>query len=190
MTRYAFQAIILRMNNRSKIQWITRTAILIALLVVLQAATMPLGTTIVTGSVVNMLLVVSVMIGGLASGITVAVVSPVLAKLVGIGPLWTLIPFIILGNITLVLLWHNIGNRNMGKPYIAHVAALAVAAIAKFLVLYVGIVQIAVPLLLGLPAQQAAAISAMFSVAQLFTALIGGAVATILLPTLKKAVNK
>ncbi len=107
------------MNNKSKIQWITRTAILIALLVVLQAATTPLGTTIVTGSVVNMLLIVSVMIGGLASGLTVAVISPVLAKLVGIGPLWTLIPFIILGNITLVSLWHIFGNRNMGKPCLA-----------------------------------------------------------------------
>ncbi len=151
---------------------------------------MPLGTTIVTGSVVNMMLVVSVMIGGLASGLTVAAVSPVLAKLVGIGPLWTLIPFIILGNAALVLLWHFIGNRNMGKPYLAHAAALAAASIAKFLVLYVGIVQIAVPLLMSLPAQRAVAISAMFSFAQLFTALIGGAVATLLLPTLKKAINK
>ncbi len=178
------------MNNKNKIRWITRTAILIALLVVLQAATTPLGTTIVTGSVVNMLLVVSVMNGGLASGLTVAALSPVLAKLVGIGPLWTLIPFIILGNIALVSLWHVIGKRNMSKLYVAYAAALGVAAVAKFLVLYVGIVQIAVPLILSLPAQQAAAISAMFSFAQLFTALIGGAIATLLLPTLKKAVNK
>ncbi len=177
------------MNNKSKIRWITRTAILIALLIVLQAATTPLGLTIITGSVVNMLLVVSVMIGGLASGLTVAAVSPVLAKLVGIGPLWALTPFIILGNLTLVLLWHIFGNRNISKQLAANVSALVLAAIAKFLVLYLGIVQIAVPLLLSLPAQQAVVISGMFSVSQLFTALVGGAVATVLIPTLKKAIN-
>ena len=178
------------MNNKRKIQWITRTAILIALLVVLQAATTPLGTTLVTGSVVNMLLVVSVMTSGLASGLTVAAVSPVMAKLVGMGPLWSLTPFIMLGNITLVLLWHFIGNRKMGAEYAAPIAAMVAAAAGKFLVLFVGIVQIAVPLLLSLPAQQAAAISGMFSVSQLLTALIGGAVANVLLPVLKKAINE
>ncbi len=176
------------MSNTGKIHWITRTAILIALLVVMQLVTTPLGTTIVTGSIVNMLLIVAVMTSGLASGLTVAVISPVMAKLVGIGPLWELIPFIILGNATLVLLWHIIGNRQMGRQYIAYVAALAVAAVAKFLVLYLGIVQLAVPLLLNLPAQQAAVVSGMFSVPQLFTAMAGGAVATLVLPALKKAI--
>ena len=50
--------------NKEKTLWITRTAIFVALLVVLQAATAALGNTIITGSVVNMLLVVSVMTCG------------------------------------------------------------------------------------------------------------------------------
>ena len=168
--------------------WITRTAIFIALLVVLQAATGALGSTIITGSVVNML-IVSVMTCGMTSGLCVAVISPVMAKLIGIGPLWSLIPFIVAGNITLVLIWHFIGNRRWGHKYTAPMIALAAAAIAKFLVLYLGIVQIAVPIFLKLPAPQAAVISNMFSIPQLLTALLGGGVALLVLTPLKKAIQ-
>ena len=65
----------------------------------------------------------------------------------------------------------------------------ATAALAKFLILYVGIVQIAVPLLLELPEPQAAVISNMFSIPQLLTALLGGGIALLVLPTLKKAIE-
>ena len=54
--------------------------------------------------------------------------------------------------------------------------------------LYVGIVQIAVPLLLHLPERQAAVVSNMFSIPQLVTALAGGAFALPLIPRLKKAI--
>ena len=91
------------LNNKRNILWITRTAIFIALLIVLQAATAPLGNIIVTGTIVNLLLIVSVMSCGLASGLTVAAISPVMAKFLGIGPLWSLIPFIAAGNAALVL---------------------------------------------------------------------------------------
>ena len=177
------------MDNKQRILWITRTAVFIALLVVWQAVSAPLGNTLITGSIVNLLLIVSVMTCGLASGLTVAAVSSIMAKLLGIGPLWSLIPFMIAGNVTLVLLWHFIGNRNMGgKRYVAYITALIVAAISKFLVLYIGIVRIAIPILLGLPEQQAAAITSIFSVAQLFTASVGGALAFVLIPRLKKAI--
>ena len=76
------------MNKRTL--WITRTAVLTAMLVVLQAATQATGNTVITGSVVNMLLIISVMACGILSGIAVAVISPVMAKLIGIGPLWSL----------------------------------------------------------------------------------------------------
>ena len=174
------------MNYKKRTLWITRTAVFIALLIVLQAATAPLGNVLITGSVVNLLLIVSVMTCGLASGFTVAVISPVIAKLIGIGPLWVLIPFIAAGNVMLVLLWHFFGNRNMKSRY---VAALIVAAAGKFCILYVGIVKIAVPLLLNLPEQQAKIVSNMFSLTQLVTALIGGIIAVMVLPSLKKAIR-
>ena len=139
------------------------------------------------GSVVNMLLVVSVMTCGMMSGLCAAVISPVMAKLIGIGPLWSLIPFIIAGNITLILTWHSIGNRHWGHKHTAQIIALVVAATSKFLILYIGVAQIAVPLLLRLPEPQASVISNMFSIPQLFTALLGGGVALLVLSPLKKA---
>ena len=180
---------IIILNIRSKILWITRTAVFIALLVVLQAATAPLGNTIVTGSIVNMILVVSVMTCGLASGLSVAAVSPIMAKLIGIGPFWSLIPFIIAGNTALVSVWHYIGNRKMRRILTAYITALISAATAKFLVLYIGIVRITIPVFLDLAEQQAAVISYMFSIPQLITALVGGIMAIALLPTLKKAIG-
>lgn len=179
------------MSKREKLLWITRTGLCVALLIVLQMATVPLGTPLITGSLVNLLLIVSVMTGGLWSGISVSVVSPVAAKLFGIGPLWALLPFIAAGNIVLVWFWHLLGNRLKGhKPYAVYLMVLTAAAIAKFLVLYVGVVQIAVPLLLQLPAPQAAAVSAMFSLPQLVTALAGGITAAVLLPRLQKAMGR
>lgn len=177
------------LNNKQRILWITRTAIFIALLIVLQAATVPFGNPLITGTIVNFLLITSVMTCGLAAGLSVAVVSPIAAKFFGIGPLWALIPFIAAGNIVLVLLWYFIGKRNMGgKKCAAYFAALIAAAVAKFLVLYIGIVQIAAPMFLGLPEPQEAVISNMFSIPQLITALAGGALAVVLFPRLKKAI--
>ena len=175
------------MNDKEKIFWITHTAIFIALLVVLQAATAPLGNIFITGTIVNLLLIVSVMTCGLASGLSVAVISPIMAKFIGIGPLWILIPFIAAGNIVLILLWHFVGNQNRGHKHVAYITALITAATAKFFVLYIGIVQIAIPLFLGLPEQQASVISHMFSIPQLITASAGGIIAAMILPSLKKA---
>ncbi|MBR0599273.1 ECF transporter S component [Sinanaerobacter chloroacetimidivorans] len=177
------------MKDKEKIFWITHTAIFIALLIVLQAATAPLGNVMITGTIVNLLLIVSAMTCGLASGLSVAVISPIIAKFFGIGPLWILIPFIAAGNIVLILLWYFIGNQNRGQKYIAYIVALATAAAAKFFVLYIGIVQVAVPLFLNLPEQQASIISHMFSIPQLITALAGGIIAAMILPSLKKAIK-
>ena len=69
------------MEQKNRILRITRTAVLIALLVVLQAALMPLNNSLITGSIVNLLLIISVMTCGLSSGLCVAAVSPVIARL-------------------------------------------------------------------------------------------------------------
>ena len=167
--------------------WITRTAIMTALLVVLQMATAPLGNPLITGSAVNMLLIISVMTCGLPTGLSVAALSPIAAKFIGIGPYWSLIPFIIAGNVTLVIIWHFICKLTFKLVIMPYLIALAAAAAGKFAVMYSGVARIAVPYLLQLPEQQAAAISSMFSVQQLFTALTGGALAALILPALTKA---
>ena len=126
---------------------------------------------------------------GVSTGITVGVISPICAKIFGIGPFWSLIPFIIVGNIVLIILWHKIGNCKTKKIKLSYVIAMLVAAVAKFLVLYLGIVKLAIPVFLKLPEQKAIVVANMFSIPQLITALIGGALALIILPVLKRAIK-
>ena len=85
-----------------KIRFITETAIMLALLVTLQALTKGFGQ-FVTGSCVNAILAVSALVGGLASGLTVALISPVLAFLLGIAPQILTVPAIMAGNAIYVL---------------------------------------------------------------------------------------
>lgn len=167
--------------------WVTRTGVLIALLVIVQALTAGLGNQFVTGSLVNLILVVSVMLCDVGTGAAVAVLSPVFAKLFGIGPLPQLIPVVMLGNVVLVLVWFFVCKKMSGTA--GKAVACAAAAVCKFLVLFIGITKIALPLL-GLPDQKAAVISAMFSYPQLITAAIGGALALLILPVLKKAIKQ
>ena len=169
-----------------KISWITQTAICIALLVAAQVITASFANTFITGTLVNLVLIISVIICGITSGLTVAMVSPVLARLLGIGPLWILIPFIMLGNISLVVVWHIISHRK-GSHKNQYILAWLHGAIAKFLILYIGIVKFAIPVLLHLPEKKAAMISAAFSLPQFATALAGGALALVILPVIKKA---
>ena len=178
-----------------KIRWITETAVMLALLVALQAITKPAGQ-ILTGSCVNAVLAVTVLVAGLASGITVALISPVLAFLLGIAPQILTVPAIMVGNTVFVVLLYCIAGKD-SKKIARQVIAWIVAAVAKFGALY-GIV---VGLICGVfaPALMAAgtlkepmlkALPATFSWPQLITALIGGAVALLIVPVLRKALHK
>ena len=178
-----------------KIRWITETAVMLALLVCLQALTKPMGQ-LVTGSCVNAVLAVSAMVGGIGCGLVVALCSPVLAYLLGIAPQILTVPAIMVGNTVFVVLLSVLADktsRNIVKQVIAWVAAAA----AKFASLYAIVVWLICgvlsenllasgvmkePMLKALPAT--------FSWPQLFTALIGGAVALAITPVLRKALHK
>ena len=165
---------------------ITRTALFTALLVALQATTLPFGNTLVTGSVVNLLLILAALFLDLPAAAAVGLLSPAVAKFLGIGPLWALIPFIALGNLVLIFVWRAVVH-SWGQGWLALGGAALLAAPAKTATLYLGIVQFAIPILLKLPPQQAA-VSALFSLPQLVTALVGGAAAVALFPVLRRAV--
>ena len=164
--------------------WVTRTGVLIALLVVLQWATSAMGQ-YVTGSCVNAVLAVATLAGGLWSGVAVAVLSPFCAKLFGIGPqLIQIVPAIAVGNLVFVLVLHFVCRRQK-------IVGLICGAAAKFGTLYLLVVQFIVPMLAeNLKPQQIATFSAMFSYPQLITALIGGSVAMAILPVLKQAMKE
>lgn len=182
------------MKNHDRILWITRTGVLVALLVVLQWATsgtQAFAGQYITGSCVNAVLAVAVLAAGLWSGVTVAVISPFCAKLFGIGPqLIQIVPCIAVGNLVFVLALHFlIGRRS--RSILLQAAGLVLSAAAKFLTLYLLVVKLVVPMLAAnLKPQQIATFSAMFSWPQMVTALIGGAVALTILPVLKKVIRR
>lgn len=180
---------------RKKTVWITETAVLIALLVALQFATKGLGQ-LVTGSCVNMVLAVAALVGGLSCGVTVALVSPVAAFLLGIAPQLVTVPAIMAGNAVYVVLLSAIAGK-CKKPDWRMLVALAAAAAAKFVTLYLLVAKvicgIAAPMLLEsgvLKQPMIAKLPAMFAWPQLFTALIGGAVAMVMTPLLCKALKR
>ena len=178
-----------------KIRWVTETAVMLALLIALQMLTKPLGQ-LVTGSFVNAVLAVTVLTAGLASGITVAIISPALAYLMGIAPQILTVPAIMAGNTVFVILLHCIAGKD-SKKLLRQAIAWITAAAAKFCVLY-GIVSWLIcgvfantllasgalkpPMLQALPVT--------FGLPQLLTALIGGGLALLIVPALRKALRK
>ena len=180
-----------------KIRWITETAVMLALLVTLQALTKPLGQ-LVTGSCVNAVLAITALLVGMSGGITVALISPVCAFLFGIAPNFVTVVPIMLGNVCFVVLLNRIYGKAIWRQPVALVAAAAVKfAVLYFLVVKVicgfasgallgkklgAVVVLAPPMLQNLPA--------MFSLPQLFTALIGGGVAVLITPVLRRALGK
>ena len=178
-----------------KIRWITETAVMLALLVSLQALTKPMGQ-LVTGSCVNAVLAVSALVGGLSCGLTVALISPVLAFLLGIAPQILTVPAIMVGNSVFVVLLSLLADksgRNIGKQVLAWLTA----AVAKFASLYAIVVWLICGVLSEnllasgvMKAPMLKALPATFSWPQLFTALIGGAVALLIVPVVRKALHK
>lgn len=168
-----------------KTLFITRTAAMLALLIVLQAATKNLGQ-FVTGSCVNAVLAAATLLGGFASGLIVAVVSPFLAFLLGIGPkLIEVVPAIAIGNLALVLiLWAIKGDGALNR-----VIKWIAASVGKFLVLYLLVIQLLCRVM-TLPEKMIATFSTMFSWPQLVTALIGSGIVLLILPILQKAIRK
>jgi len=190
---------------KSKIRWITETAAMLALLICLQWAgsQIPEQMTkqLVTGTFVNAVLAVTVLVAGLGSGVTVALISPVFAYYLNIAPNLIAVVPIMLGNVCYVLLLRLIVGKT-GKPVWKQPVALVSAACVKFAVLYVLVVKVicgvAADAFLGkklggavlLAPKMLQLLPAMFSWPQLATALLGGTVALLIVPVLRKALHR
>ena len=183
-----------------KVAWITQTAVMLALLVTLQALTKPMGQ-LLTGSCVNAVLAVAGLLVGMSSGITIALISPVCAYLFGIAPNFVTVLPIMIGNVCFVVLLRLLAGKTL-KPIWRQPVALAAAAGVKFLVLYLLVVEVICGLasgaLLGkklgnivvLAPPMLKMLPTMFAWPQLLTALIGGAIALLITPVLRNALRK
>lgn len=188
-----------------KLRRLTETAVMLAMLICLQwvGSFVPdqLTKQLITGTCVNCVLAVTVLLVGMSGGVAVALVSPVCAFLLGIAPnLITVVP-IMVGNTCFVVLLRLLagGAENASQR---GAVAVAAAAVAKFCVLYGLVVWlicgVAADALLGqklgdavlLAPPMLKALPTMFSWPQLVTALAGGSIALFIMPVLRKALKR
>ena len=190
---------------RKKTLWITETAVMLALLISLQwlGSRIPEQMTkqLITGTAVNCILAVTVLMTGLGSGITVALISPICAYTFGIAPNFVTVLPIMVGNCCYVVLLHFIIGRSRKFSWRQPVG-LVCAALLKFGALYLLVVKvicgIAADALLGkkigdtvvLAQPMLKMLPTMFTWPQLVTALSGGIIALIIVPILRKALHR
>ena len=190
---------------RKKTLWIAETAVMLALLVSLQWVGSlildPMTKQLVTGTAVNCVLAVTVLMSGLGSGITVALISPICAYTFGIAPNFITVLPIMVGNCCYVVLLHFIIGKARKFGWRQPVG-LACAAAVKFGVLYLLVVKvicgIAADALLGkkfgdtvvLAPPMLKMLPTMFAWPQLVTALSGGVIALAIVPVLRKALHR
>lgn len=180
---------------KSKTLLITQTGLMLALLIALQWLTRPFGQ-LVTGSFVNAVLACSVLIGGIWSGLFIALLSPVFAWLLGIAAQVVTVPAIMAGNAALVVVLYLLATVPL--PFVWNkILSILAASVAKFLLLYFIVVKIicgiaSAPLLNGglLKEPMLDALPATFAWPQLFTALIGCTAASLIVPVIRKATKK
>lgn len=181
------------MNSKS-IRFITNTAMGIALVIVAQWAGsfLPAGAVIagpftmkqlLTGSLVNCILLVFTAYAGLGSAVTIGVLSAILASVIGVGPaVLPIVPLIACGNAVVCFVYWLVAEKLSLNKILAVVAAAA----AKCAFLWLTVAPV-LGMLANVPEKQVKALSIMFSWPQGVTALIGGALALIVISRLKKA---
>jgi small basic protein len=183
-----------------KLRWITETAVMLALLLAFQwlgsYVSGKIAKQIVTGSLVNCVLAVSVLYIGYGSGITIALISPIFAFFLGINQNPLAIAPIMVGNVCFVVLLRLICGKT-GKPFWKQPIAWLTAAVTKYGVMHALAVWLMCDLL-GPTLTSAGIMTAKlnkqllmaFDYPQLIAALVGGALALAIWPVLRKALKK
>ncbi|SDZ24786.1 hypothetical protein SAMN05660462_02372 [Proteiniborus ethanoligenes] len=164
-------------------RFITRTGLFLGLALVFQIGLRQLSQPIV-GSLVNLVLIISAGLMGTFSGAVVGSFTPLIALLIGIMGFPPVVPFIIIGNFVYVFIF-NILRRNLNIKG-ASITAVVGASLAKYLVLMISVKYVLAFFVPNVPPK----IIAMFSLPQLYTALVGGVLATIILRLLPKTLIK
>ena len=176
-----------------KIKWITRSAVGIALIIVIQLVTKGLGQQLITGSLVNLVLALLALLFGWSVGAAAAVASPFIAYLLGINAQILVVPAIAVGNLTYVLVIAllvkllkkaKLPGSGKAADFLRHLIAVVAGAVCKFAIQYLLIVKWIAPSFL--PAKAQAVMAVNFGVIQLATACIGGVLACLICPVVTK----
>lgn len=176
-----------------KILWITRTAILLAICLAFQSLRLvfPSIPTLVVGSLVNLVLFITVATVGLTSGIMIAVITPVVAILQSFLPFPQMILVVAAGNIVLVFVFYLFAKK---ENHLSMIAGVIASSLIKFLLLWGLVKLLIIPLLINFVPEKKVgpvtnALTLNFSWPQLITALVGGVVALAVIPAVKKSMK-
>ena len=185
------------MIRNKSIRFITFTAMGLALITLFQwlSNIMPAGAVIfgpfslkqlITGSLVNCVLIVFAGCVGLTNAVTVGILSALLASVIGVGPqILPVVPLIALGNVIIVLVYWLCAE----KGNLPIILSVVISSICKC-----GFMWLTIPWVLSMltkvPEKQVSTLSVMFSWPQGITALIGGIIALMIIPKLKKSIKK
>ena len=187
------------MMIKKRILWITQTALFLGLTVASQYyLTALLGgpgnpaSQIVVGSLANLFLILSTLTCGFWSGASIGFLASFIALSLGRLPHVWLLPFIALGNIAIVFVFWLICRKKIigGSFTVRWAAASILGSLLKFGVLWFGVTQICLKLILNsaLKPPQIEMLTFTFSFPQLATALTGSILAYMIYPVLKKVI--
>lgn len=160
----------MKSTSQSMIRWVSRTAVLFALTLVIQLLGLP---QFITGPLVNAFLLLATMMVGVSSGMVIGLFTPWVAFSRGIlpAPMGPMIPFfIMLGNVTLVIVFFLITTRRENNIGFLGLG-IFIGSIAKYLVL-----SQSVAFLVSVPPP----VAKMMQFPQLITALVGGVIAIVI----------
>ena len=169
----------------TKIQQLTRTALLLALCIATQYL---IKDQYITGSVVNAILILTTLFVGLPWGLSIAVISPVFAMLAGVAPVMVAVPllmvFVALGNAIMVLSVNFLKGKKLP-------VGLVLGTICKGGFLFLTSRYIILTFFAeSLKGPQQDAIRLMFATPQFITAAIGSALAFSIYMILKNTLLK
>lgn len=174
----------------NSIRWMTYTAMLLAMAIIFSMLTQFVGVPVwITGTLVNLVLIIAVFRVNLFSGIVIAVLVPLEALLIGKIPLWYLMPAVAAGNMALVITYGLILKLSAKRKIWLDIVGLGLGSLLKFVVMVI-LVQVLINELgtLGKPESVADQVIGVFASAiQLFTALAGSVIAILLMKFIPKS---
>lgn len=176
------------MKNKN-VTYLVQSSVLLATAIVFQVvgSRIPGINQLLVGSVINAVLLITAYLCGTFYGAAVGVLTPWTALLVGqLKPAMApFIPFIMIGNAVFVIAFGLLASK---KPY-GKFFGIAFGAVLKFGFLYLAANQLIYMLNMNFPKNIAKALSTAMGTTQLITALIGGALALVLIEILFKRIH-
>ncbi|GFP78472.1 ECF transporter S component [Clostridium fungisolvens] len=168
-----------------KIDKVARAAFLLAIAIIFQflGRNIPGINQFLVGPIVNAVLILATFICGARLGALVAVLTPILAWVVGqlATAMAPFIPFIVVGNLIYILIFSVLKNKKYGL-YIG----IILGSFIKFVFLSFSASNILKVIDIGIPKKILEKLAISMGVPQLITALAGGIIAIILIKLLYK----